>query len=54
MRSQLVEHKLAYNGQLQCIKKFDGSNDYGSIFDAFTDDIMCDGSVSSDGTNAFH
>ena len=33
MRSQLVEHKLAYKGQLQCIKKFDGSNDYGSIFD---------------------
>ena len=33
MRSQLVEHKSAYKGQLQCIKKFDGSNDYGSIFD---------------------
>jgi len=25
MRSQLVEHKLAYKGQVQCIKKFDGS-----------------------------
>jgi hypothetical protein len=53
MRSQLAEHKLAYKGQLQCIKQFDGSNDYGSIFDAFIDDVGCNGSASLDETNAF-
>jgi hypothetical protein len=53
MRSQLVERMLAYKGQSQCIKQFDGSNDYGSICDASTDDVTCNGSASLDATNAF-
>jgi hypothetical protein len=48
------EHNLAYKGQLQCIKQFDGSNDYGSSFGASADDVGYNEWASLDGTNAFY